>query len=122
MDGLTIRHHPGTLTTGEIADLANLAGVLRAKSQKYADLISNWTRQEIERRDQFEGEPLEPRLCQVAAVKWTDSELSDALTAAIVGLKVVGHESSPRVRAIIADIAITIGAWTSSRLERKQSI
>jgi len=120
-EGLTIANtHPGALRTGELTDLQNLASVLGAKSPQLAGLISEFVERELSRRDDETEIPAEPALCQVGAHRWSNAALGNALIAAIAGFT-ASEDSSPRVRAFLSRLLLTIGASVQSRLERENN-
>ena len=113
-NGITIKTHPGTLTDAELGDIADLARVIEKQSARYSQLLRDWSEQEVRRR-QDDDRPLEPQLCQVEAVEWSNEELAAAAIAAIVAV-MASDESSPRVRKFVGRVSLTITSWAAARL------
>lgn len=115
--GIVIKTHPGTLSNTDLGRLEFTAKLAARKSPEYASLLRDWVAVERVRREDESDAPIEPAMLKLNASWWSDAQLSDAATAAVICIFIT-EDATPAVRDVVKDLVLTINSWTTARLVR----
>lgn len=121
MDGITLQHHPGTLSRADLSNLGIIAGRLATQAPRFAAWLIAVADHEQHRRQVAEAAeiPTEPEMPVLDLSGWTTSEIAKTASASFAAYEVsAGDRVTPGSARLLRSAHQTVLAWLDARVGR----